>query len=103
MPDSRMARDLTRLIRDTESDLLFHHSTRVYPFDYEQFTPEQREAVARAHPRGPSFKRDIIDAFDEGIKYRPYSTFGTVNDEVLAFKDSRFQRTDFCKVILASA
>ncbi|TXR46681.1 HD domain-containing protein [Phyllobacterium endophyticum] len=25
-----MARDITQLIRDTESDLLFHHSTRVY-------------------------------------------------------------------------
>jgi hypothetical protein len=30
IPDSMMARELTRLIRDTESDLLFHHSTRVY-------------------------------------------------------------------------
>jgi hypothetical protein len=28
IPDGRMARDLTRLIRDTESDLLFHHSQR---------------------------------------------------------------------------
>src|SRR6266550_181707 len=32
MPDSKMARDLTQMIRDTESDLLFHHSTRVYLF-----------------------------------------------------------------------
>ena len=32
IPDSRMARDLTQFIRDTESDLLFHHSTRVYLF-----------------------------------------------------------------------
>jgi HD superfamily phosphodiesterase len=32
IPDSTMARDLTELIRDTESDLLFHHSTRVYLF-----------------------------------------------------------------------
>jgi hypothetical protein len=32
MPDSQMARDLTQLIRDTESDLLFHHSTQVYLF-----------------------------------------------------------------------
>jgi hypothetical protein len=30
MPDSEMARDLTQLIRDTASDLLFHHSTWVY-------------------------------------------------------------------------
>jgi hypothetical protein len=201
IPDSKMARDLTRLIRDTEPDLLFHHSTRVYLFGaltgqrkglkydpellyvgamfhdigltdaygdsplrfevdganaardflrsygvpeasvetvwdaialhttpgipehkkaevalvtagvemdvlgfaYEQFTPEQRKAVVGAHPRGSSFKKDIIDAFYKGMKHRPGSTFGTVNDDVLAFKDPGFQRTDFCKVILGSA
>ena len=30
IPDSKMARELTQLIRDTVSDLLFAHSTRVY-------------------------------------------------------------------------
>ncbi len=184
IPDSKMAHDLTQMIRDMESDLLFRHSTRVYLFGaltgqrnglkydpellyvgamfhdigltdayrnsplrfevdganaaraflrsygipeasvetiwdaialhttsgipehkkaevalvttgvemdvlgfaYEQFTPEQREAVVRAHPRGASFKKDIIDAFYEGMKHRPDSTFGTMNDDVLAFK-----------------
>ena len=70
---------------------------------YEQFTPEQREAVLRAHPRGASFKKDIIGAFYKGMKHRPDSTFGTVNDDVLAFKDPHFQRTNLCKVILAAA
>src|SRR5271165_6293186 len=32
IPDSKMTRVLTQLIRDTESDLLFHHSPRVYLF-----------------------------------------------------------------------
>jgi hypothetical protein len=32
IPDRKMARDLAQLIRDTESDLLFHRSTRVYLF-----------------------------------------------------------------------
>jgi len=32
IPDSKMAHNLTQLICDTESDLLFHHSTRVYLF-----------------------------------------------------------------------
>jgi hypothetical protein len=200
MPDSKMARDLTQMIRDREPDLLFHHSTRVYLFGaltgqrkglkydrellyvgamfhdigltdayrdsplrfevdsanaardflrsygipeasvetvwdaialhttpgvpehkkaevalvtagvemdvlgfaYDQFTPEQREAVIAAHPRGAGFKKNIIDAFYKGMKHRPDSTFGTMNDDVLAFKDPSFQRTDFCKVILAS-
>lgn len=200
IPDSKMARDLTQLIRDTESDLLFNHSTRVYLFGaltgrrkglkydpellyvgamfhdiglteayrhsqlrfevdganaardflrgynipeasaeivwdaialhttpgipehkkpevalvasgvdmdvlgiaYRQFTPEQREAVVAAHPRGADFKNRIIDAFYKGMKHRPDSTFGTVNDDVLAFKDHGFQRADFCKVIIGS-
>jgi HD superfamily phosphodiesterase len=32
MPDSSMAREATQLVRDTESNLLFHHSTRVFLF-----------------------------------------------------------------------
>jgi len=201
IPDSKMARDLTELIRDTESDLLFHHSTRVYLFGalagqrkglaydpellyvgamfhdigltkayrnsahrfevdganaartflrsygisevsvetvwdaialhttpgipehkkpevalvtsgvemdvlglaHQDFTPEQREAVVAAYPRGTSFKQNIIDAFYEGMRHRPDSTFGTVNDDVLALKDPGFRRTDFCQVILGSA
>jgi hypothetical protein len=30
IPDSKLAREITELVRDTESDLLFHHSSRVY-------------------------------------------------------------------------
>jgi hypothetical protein len=201
IPDSKMARDLTQLIRDIESDLLFHHSTRVYLFGaltgerkglkfdpellyvgamfhdigltegfrhsqlrfevdganaareflrsygvpqaaveivwdaialhttpgipehkkpevalvtsgvemdvlgiaYEQFTDAQREAVVKAYPRGVDFKNNIIQAFYDGMKHRPDSTFGTVNDDVLALKDSSFQRTNFCQIILNSA
>jgi hypothetical protein len=32
IPDSKMARDATQLVRDTESELLFHHSSRVFLF-----------------------------------------------------------------------
>lgn len=30
LPDSRIARDITQFVRDTASDMLFHHSARVY-------------------------------------------------------------------------
>lgn len=30
IPDSKLARETTEFIRDTESDLLFHHSSRIY-------------------------------------------------------------------------
>jgi hypothetical protein len=201
IPDSKMARELTQLIRDTESDLLFNHSTRVYFFGaltgqrkglkfdpellyvgamfhdiglteryrqsqnrfevdganaareflrsygipetdvdlvwdaialhttpgvpehkkaevalvtsgvemdvlglaYEQFTDFEREAVVRAYPRGDDFKNAIIRAFYDGMKHRPDSTFGTVNDDVLAHFDPEFKRIDFCSVILKSS
>jgi HD superfamily phosphodiesterase len=32
LPDSRLAREATELIRSVESDLLYHHSLRVYAF-----------------------------------------------------------------------
>ena len=58
----------------------------VLGFAYERFTPEQREAVVAAHPRGAGLKKNIIDAFYEGMKHRPDSTFGTVNDECPGFQ-----------------
>ena len=30
IPDSKLSRDVTQFIRDTEGDLLFHHSARVF-------------------------------------------------------------------------
>ncbi len=69
---------------------------------YRDFTDDERDAVVRAHPRGPDFKHDIIAAFYTGMRHRPESTFGTMNDDVLAFKDPSFQRTDFCALILGS-
>ena len=32
IPDSKLCRRITELVRDTESDLLFNHSSRVYCF-----------------------------------------------------------------------
>ena len=37
------------------------------------------------------------------MRHRPNSTFGTVNSDVLAFKDKTFQPINFCRVILNSA
>ena len=200
IPDSKLAREVTELIRDTESPLLFHHSTRVYLFGaltgrrrdlkfdpellyigamfhdiglteahrhsherfevdganaardfmrrhqlpdasielvwdtialhttpgipqhkkpevalvtagvemdvlglaYDEFSDGERAGVVTAHPRGGHFKENIIQAFYDGMKHRPDSTFGTVNDDVLALKDPTFQRTNFCTIIRGS-
>jgi adenosylcobinamide amidohydrolase len=70
---------------------------------YADYSDAEREAVVRAHPRSPRFKEDIIQAFYDGMKHRPETTFGTVNDDVLADKDPRFARDNFCSIIRGSA
>jgi hypothetical protein len=201
LPDSKLAREVTELVRDTETPLLFHHSSRVYYFgalagkrrgmqfdpellyvgamfhdmgltarhssaderfevdganaardflrrhgirqedidvvwtaialhttpgipqhmhpvialvtagvemdvlglSYAEYGTAEREAVVRAYPRTERFKEDIIQAFYDGIKHKPQTTFGNVKADVLADKDPRFQRTNFCTVIRGSA
>jgi len=200
IPDSKLAAEITELVRDTESPLLFHHSSRVYYwgalagkrkgllFDrellyagamfhdmglthehssahdrfevdganaardflqsrgiaqrdidtvwtaialhttpgipqymhpvialvtagvemdvlglaYADYTAEEREAVVKTHPRTGNFKEDIIQAFYDGIKDKPETTFGNVKADVLADKDPSFRRHNFCSVIRES-
>ena len=197
VPDSKLAREATELVRETESPLLFNHSTRVYYFAslagkrqglgfdpellyvaamfhdmglipryssksdrfevdgansaraflrqhnipqqeidtvwtaivlhttpgipqymhpvialltngvemdvlgiaYLEFSDADREAIIAAYPRSEHFKEDIIQAFYDGIKHKPETTFGNVKADVLADKDPKFQRMSFCSVI----
>ena len=200
-PDSKLAREITELVRDTESPLLFHHSSRVYYWGalagkrrglkfshelqyagamfhdmgltpahssaherfevdganvardflrshgiaqhdidtvwtaialhttpgipqhmhpvvalvtagvemdvlglgYAEYSGAEREAVVHVHPRPGQFKEDIIQAFYDGIKHKPDTTFGNVKADVLADKDPTFKRSNFCSVIRGSA
>lgn len=70
---------------------------------YHDFSDSQREHVCACHPRGISFKEDIIDHFAEGIKHKPLTTFGNVKADVLALKDPTYHRMNFCSIILSSA
>jgi hypothetical protein len=54
--------------------------------------------VVAAHPR-PDFKRQILQAFTDGFKDRPATTFGTVNADVLAHFVPGFVRDDFVEII----
>jgi HD superfamily phosphodiesterase len=201
IPDSRFSREITELVRDTASALLFHHSSRVYLFGalagqrrglhfdpellyagamfhdmgltakhsspderfevdganaardflqrhdiaqpdidtvwtaialhttpgipqhmhpvvalltagvemdvlglaYATYSDAEREAVVRLHPRTDRFKEDIIQAFYDGIRHKPDTTFGNVKADVLADKDPTFRRGNFCDVIRGSA
>ena len=69
---------------------------------YHEFTDAQRDAVVTANPRTPRFKEDIIQAFYDGIKHKPDTTFGNVKADVLADKDPHFRRGNFCSVIRGS-
>jgi HD superfamily phosphodiesterase len=60
---------------------------------------EAIEAVTAAHPR-PDFKNRILRAFNDGMKHRPDSTFGTMNDDVLQHFDESFVRDNFVQIIL---
>ena len=201
VPDSKLANEITEFIRDTESSLLFNHSTRVYYFaalagqrrglkfdaellyagamfhdvglvpayssptdrfevdganaaraflrrhniseqdidyvwtaialhttpgipqymhpvvalltagvemdvlgiDYASFADSDRNAVVQAYPRTTRFKEDILQAFYDGIKHKPQTTFGNVKADVLADKDPNFRRINFCSVIRNSS
>ena len=59
IPDSKLAREITELVRDTEMPLLFHHSSRVYYFGALagkhrglKFDPELLYAGAMFHDMG---------------------------------------------------
>lgn len=66
---------------------------------YGEYDDATRDAVVAAFPRTPQFKEDIIQAFYDGIKHKPDTTFGNVKADVLADKDSHFHRGNFCSVI----
>lgn len=72
--------------------------TDVLGLDLDEITDEQRAEVVAAHPR-PDFKNRILRAFYEGMAGRPDTTFGTMNDDVLAHFDPSFRRTDFVEII----
>jgi HD superfamily phosphodiesterase len=73
--------------------------TDVLGIGRDHLSPEALAAVTAAHPR-PDFKRRILQAFTDGNKHRPHSTFGNVNADVLEHFDPSFVRDDFVDVIL---
>jgi hypothetical protein len=70
---------------------------------YDDYSDAERAAVVGAYPRGSRFKEEIIQAFYDGMKHRPATTFGTVNSDVIADKEPGFKPGNFCAVIRGSA
>jgi hypothetical protein len=76
--------------------------TDVLGFDLDEISAEQREEVIATHPR-TDFKNRILRSFYEGMADRPQTTFGTMNDDVLAHFDPDFRREDFVRIIQGNA
>ena len=76
--------------------------TDVLGIGYDQLARADLDAVVAAHPR-PGFKRAIVDAFADGFRHRPDTTFGTVNADVLEHRVPGYRHRDFVRVIEESA
>jgi len=76
--------------------------TDVLGFDLDQISYADKQAVVAAHPR-PDFKRQILHAFYQGMADRPDTTFGTMNDDVLAHFEPGFKRANFVDIIQDNA
>ncbi len=66
---------------------------------YGEYTEAERAAVVSGFPRTPHFKEDIIQAFYDGIRHKPDTTFGNVKADVIADKEPGFRPGNFCSVI----
>jgi HD domain-containing protein len=73
--------------------------TDVVGLGRDDLAPDALAAVTAAHPR-PNFKRRILAAFNDGMKHRPHSTFGTMNADVLEHFDPGFVRENMVDLIL---
>jgi hypothetical protein len=60
-----------------------------------------RDQVVAAHPR-TGFKSGIVDAFADGMRFKPDTTFGTMNTDVLEAKVPGYVRPNFCDYIANS-
>jgi hypothetical protein len=76
--------------------------TDVVGIGRDELSAEAIDAVTAVHPR-PDFKNRILAAFNDGMKHRPDTTFGTMNADVLAHFDPSFERQDFVDLILGNS
>jgi hypothetical protein len=68
---------------------------------YHDVSDADRRAVTALHPR-PDFKKQILQAFTDGIAPKPETTFGNVKADVLERFVPGFERGNFVDTILNS-
>jgi HD domain len=69
---------------------------------YYDVSDVDRAEITALHPR-PDFKRNILQAFTDGMARKPETTFGTVNADVLERFAPGFRRANFVNIIESSA
>jgi len=68
---------------------------------YDEYTPEQRDQVTAAFPRG-DFKNEFIEVQTCSALKKPQTTFGTVNVDYIEFRDPTFRAPNACARIYDS-
>lgn len=63
---------------------------------YDEYTPEQRDQVIAAFPRGDNFKNDFIQVQTCSALKKPLTTFGTVNFDYIEDHDPTFHKPNAC-------
>ncbi|KQR25527.1 HD domain-containing protein [Deinococcus sp. Leaf326] len=72
--------------------------TDVLGLDLDEISRADRDPVVTHYPR-VQFKEGIIQAFSQGIKHKPETTFGNVKADVLELTLPGYQRVNFCRLI----
>jgi len=73
----------------------------VLGFGFDDLPAAVRDEVVAAHPR-TGFKAGIVDAFADGMRFKPDTTFGTMNVDILDAKVPGYVRPNFCDYIANS-
>ncbi|MBW0764321.1 MULTISPECIES: HD domain-containing protein [Mammaliicoccus] len=82
--------------------LLYHGVGRdVMGDNWNQYSDQLRKAVATKFPRG-NFKHDVIQAFYDGFKHKPETTFGNIKSDVIKYFEPEYPQNNFCSCILRS-
>lgn len=88
--------------KESEVALLFHGvGMDVMGDNFDQFSEEIRKSVVQKFPR-KDFKNDIIQAFYDGIKHKPETTFGNMKEDVIKHFQPDYANDNFCTCILHS-
>jgi hypothetical protein len=76
-------------------------ATDVVGIGLDEIPVGDRDAVLAAYPR-VDFEYGIVRAFADGFAYKPETTFGTMNADVLERTLPGYRRTNFCELIAAN-